>query len=319
MIVIVTSLDAGERIDHFLAKKFPKYSRNYFINLIQSGNITLYQRSIKPSYKVKTTEVISIDFVQESTKKPKAEKIDLDIIFENNDVIVVNKPVGMVVHPANGSPNGTLVNALLAYFPAIKDAVLEKGNTLSEARAGIVHRLDKDTSGIIIVAKNVDSMRFLSSQIREKAVRKIYWALCFGWPKKENGTIVSYLGRHPENRKTIANIGSEKGREAISDYRVLEYLTSLSGEKLSLVEFSLHTGRTHQIRVQAKSINNPILGDKTYYTKESEALSKELQISRQLLHAKQLTILLPEAIEPETFDAPVPEDFQTILDKSKEI
>lgn len=315
--ITVGKSGAGERVDSFLAKKFPEYSRNYFSNLIDEKNVLVNSKSVKSSYKLKAGDNISVEFVEKEANELKAEEIALDIIYEDDNVIVLNKKPGIVVHPAAGNKTGTLVNALLYHFPKIKEAVYKKDNQISNQRPGLVHRLDKDTSGVMIVAKNARAMHSLSRQIQNRSIKKIYWALCSGWPKNDEGNLVNYLGRHPKNRKLIADIGKEKGRESISYYKVLRYLKDDKENKICLVEFDIKTGRTHQIRVQSAIMGNPVIGDKAYGNKQCLKISEELGADRQLLHAKSLSITLPGDTKQSAFKAPLPEDFKNILDKLK--
>lgn len=313
--IIVEQFEIGERIDKFLSAKFPTYSREYFLDLIKKEKVLLNKKSVKPSYLLKDKDIIEFDFIeQEKTGEPQPEKIDLNIIYEDDNVIVLNKQSGIVVHPACGNTGGTLVNALIEYFPKIKEAVYDENNLVSLQRPGLVHRLDKDTSGAIIIAKNKRAMHSLSRQIQNRNAQKTYLAVCLGWPKEDSGHLESHLGRHPKNRKKIANIGEGKGKEAISDYKVKKYFDTAAG-KFSLIEFDIKTGRTHQIRVQASDMGNPVLGDNFYGNTISETLSHKLKIKRQLLHANQLKITLPGDNNKTTFVAPLPEDIRAILDK----
>lgn len=306
----------GERVDKFLSTVFSDYSRSYFINLINDKEVIVNGKSVKPSFILKDHDQIVINFQENSIPlTPRAEDINLNIIHEDENVIVINKQPGLVVHPASGNETGTLINALLNHFPDIKHAVYDKDSLVSQNRPGLVHRLDKDTSGVLIVAKNARAMHSLSRQIQNRTVKKIYLGLCYGWPKNDSGQLISFLGRHPKNRKMIANIGEEKGREAITFYQVVEYL-KIGDEKFSLIKFDLKTGRTHQIRVQASDMGNPILGDKFYGTKPSKKLSEKENVLRQLLHASSLTIQLPNETKPRTFEAQLPEDMKKMLDKA---
>lgn len=310
----------GERLDSYLSSKFPEFSRSYFSKIIKEEKVSVNGKAVKPSYKLNAKDLIEVSQVNEATEgEPLPEKIVLDIVYEDDNVIVLNKQPGIVVHPAAGNKEGTLVNALLQYFPKIKEAVYEKDNLISKQRPGLVHRLDKDTSGVMIVAKNKRAMHSLARQIQNRTIKKIYWALCCGWPKNDEGILVNYLGRHPKNRKMIADIGNEKGREAISDYKVLRYFEDQAGNKMSLLEFDIKTGRTHQIRVQAKQIGTPIIGDAVYGNKHCISLSKKLNAKRQLLHAKTLAITLLGSNKPSIFEAPLPEDFKLVLEKLKDM
>lgn len=303
------------RIDQYLKEKYPDYSRAYFQNLIESGDILVNQKKTKPSQQLKIGDNIKINFVE---KKPdadlKPEKIDLDIIYEDKKVIVINKQPGLVVHPAAGNKEGTLVNALLSHFPKIKSAVYDKNSEISKIRPGLVHRLDKDTSGVMIVAKNARAMHSLSRQIQNRDVTKNYIALCFGVPKEKEGDLINHLGRHPKNRKIMAEVGSDKGKIAISQYQILEtYLHR--GRNLSLLEFQIRTGRTHQIRVQSKLIGCPIIGDTVYGSRESIKISKEIGAERQMLHALVLSITLPSDNKPSNFTASVAKDFAAVINR----
>ena len=319
-ILKVTTSQNNLRIDQYLGEMFPEYSRNYFANLIKNNGILINEHPVKPSYKIKTNDEIAINFAEsQSELPPTAQEIELDIIYEDNDAIVINKKPGMVVHPAAGNHEGTLVNALLFHFPKIKETVYDNENIISKQRPGLVHRLDKDTSGVIIVAKNARAMHSFSRQIQKRTTQKIYLALCFGWPKSDHDRLINHLGRNPHNRLMIAEIGKEHGKEAISDYKVLQYLQDPSGRKYSLIEFDIKTGRTHQIRAQAKILNCPVLGDLTYGSKESLKAGKDLGVPRQLLHAKSLKITLPGAEKPSIFQAEVPRDFINTLNLLTEI
>jgi len=331
--IIVKENEAGERLDIFLAMAFSEYSRSYFSKLIKEELVKVNNSSVKASYLITCGDKIEINFVEEKSSDVLPEKIKLNIIYENDDVIVLNKQSGIVVHPAAGNKTGTLVNALLYHFPKIKEAVYQKENEISRQRPGLVHRLDKDTSGVMIVAKNSRAMHSLSRQIQSvstpvspmasqggrpsldgnRTIKKIYWALCCGWPKEDSGKLVSYLGRHPKNRKLIADIGEKKGKEAVSYYKVLHYFKDEHNNKISLIEFNIKTGRTHQIRVQISNLGCPVLGDNSYTNKSCLELSERLQIKRQLLHAKLLEITLPGDSKPSTFEAQLPEDFSNVL------
>lgn len=312
--ITIKKNEEGERIDSFLAKKFPDFSRSYFGNLLKEGLVLVNQSTEKASYRIKESDRIEIKFIDHNTPNLIPENINLNIIYEDNNVLVINKQPGIIVHPGAGNSQGTIANALLAYIPNIKDAVFEKGNKISESRPGLVHRLDKDTSGVMIVAKNNKTLHYLSKQIQDRVAQKSYSVLCYGWPKEDKGNIVSFLGRHPINRKIITDIGKEKGRIAISDYYVDKYFT-LGKDKLSLIRFDIHTGRTHQIRTQAKISGFPVLGDEVYNTKESIQLSKRLDIKRQMLHAHKFTITLPGSNKASDFIAPIPNDFEIIINK----
>ncbi len=312
--IVITKEEEGNRLDYFLGLKFPQFSRSYFSALIKAGLILINGQKIKASYNLKKNDLVEGELPQDKLRESeiKPEDIKLDILFEDENIIVLNKQAGIVVHPAAGNADGTLVNALVFYFPAIKEAVYDKGNPISESRPGLVHRLDKDTSGVMVVAKNARAMHSLSKQIQNRTIEKVYLALCAGWPKSESGRLINFLGRDPKNRKKISEIG-ESGKEAISDYFVDKYLFDKSGNKISLIRFDIKTGRTHQIRVQSKIMGHPVLGDNFYGNRESEKTSKSNKIERQMLHAHQLTISPLDEKDPVTFTAPLPEDFNHVL------
>lgn len=316
----IDNIGIGERLDIFLSNKFPEYSRTYFSNLIKNKDILVNSSESKSNYKLKARDNISGELIEKTVLvEPSPEDIPLEIIFENNDVMVINKQPGIVVHPAAGHQNGTLINAILAHDPEIKNAVYDKNSLVSLLRPGLVHRLDKNTSGAIIIAKNARAMHSLSKQIQNRTVKKTYWAVCFGWPKNETGELTSFLGRHRKNRKLIAEIGESKGKKAILFYKVLEYYKDKFGNQISLIEFDLKTGRTHQIRVQMSDLGHPVLGDDDYGNKDSRDISDKLGISRQLLHAKTLKINLPGDSKLSTFEAPIPLDITDLLGKLTKI
>jgi len=304
-----------ERLDKFLASRFSNYTRNYFQRLIESGHVLVNrqkQRNRNFLHKNDSIEINFIKFKDDINLNP--ADIDLEIIYEDDDVVAINKQAGLVVHPAAGNPNGTLVNALLKKYPELVDVVFDKNSEVSRSRPGIVHRLDKDTSGIILVAKNKRALVSLSKQIKNRSVRKIYWALCYGWPKEKQGRIISYLGRSPKNRKMVADLGPTAGKEAISVYRVIKYLVDSKNDHYSIVEFNIKTGRTHQIRHQAASIHLPIMGDRVYGSKNCIQASDFHNIGRQMLHAKHIEFYLPGATKLTLLEAPLPKDMKSIID-----
>jgi len=225
-----------------------------------------------------------------------AEEIPLDIVFENKDLIVVNKPAGMVVHPAVGHVSGTLVNAMLGYDPDIEGIG-------GEERPGVVHRLDKETSGLILMAKNDRAHRWLQDQFRLRKVEKTYLALVDGKPPTPSGRVETYIGRDPSHRKRMAVVSESRGREAISEYKTLESFVDHT-----LLEFHPLTGRTHQIRLHCAFLGCPIVGDEVYGRK-----NPTLEIDRHFLHASRLRIVLPGEKDPRTFEAALPADLQIVL------
>lgn len=311
-MIISYNNHGGERLDKFLKSRFSNCSRNYFQKLIEDNKVTVNDALVKSKYVLKKGDDIEIKHIKSTTNNmPLPADIKLNILFENNDLIVINKPANLIVHPGTGNQNNTLVNALLNYYPKIQSATHDQTN-ISIKRPGIVHRLDKNTTGVLIVAKNQTALKLISDQIACHKIKKIYLAICFGWPNNNKGTIRNYLGRNPKNRTQISDIGIKGGREAISDYKVKKYF-EFNGIKISLIEFNIKTGRTHQIRYQAKSIGIPILGDLVYNTKESLLAAKILKIKRQLLHAKKIYFTLPGHNKLSRFSAPLPSDFRDLL------
>lgn len=312
----ILNREAGERVDLFLAKKMPDFSRGQIQKVITVGAVKIDKKIAKSSTKLKAGDTISLDdkLFAESSQPDKllAENIPLEILFENNDLLVINKPAGLVVHPAAGNKTGTLVNAILNFDPKIASAVLDKSKTDSVTRPGIIHRLDKDTSGVILVARTKKALISLSKQLQNKTIKKNYLALVYGWPQ-ESGSIKSYLARGEKNRKIVVEVESSKGKEAISNYKVMNFLaTADSKNHLALVEVEISTGRTHQIRVQFKGIGHPIIGDQTYNTKESREISKKLGAERQMLHAASITFTIPGDNQTTKVNAELPVDFQKI-------
>jgi 23S rRNA pseudouridine1911/1915/1917 synthase len=225
-----------------------------------------------------------------------AEDIPLDIVFENDDLIVVNKPAGMVVHPAVGHSSGTLVNAMLGYDPEIEGIG-------GEERPGVVHRLDKETSGLIMLAKNERAHRWMQDQFRLRKVDKTYLALVDGKPPTPSGRVEAHIGRDPSHRKRMAIVPESRGRESISEYKTVEEFN-----KHTLLEFHPLTGRTHQIRLHCAFLKCPIVGDEVYGRKKPS-----IEIGRHFLHAFRLKIVLPGENKPKTFEAPLPDDLEMVL------
>lgn len=309
------------RLDTFLSKQFPDYSRNYFSNLIKAGQVMINGKAQKSHYLVRPKDVIELTLSEQINNniQPTGEDIPLNIIFESDDVIVINKQPGLVVHPAAGHKEGTLVNAVINHYPEIKKVIHNKTNPVSITRPGLVHRLDKDTSGIIILAKNARAMHSLSKQYQNRTIKKHYLGLCCGWPKQGTGKLKNYLGRHPKNRKVYTEVGEKKGKEALLQYNVVRYFTDENKNKFTLIDFNLLTGRTHQIRVQSHILGCPIMGDKIYGNKQSMILSSKHNINRQLLHAAKLIITLPGDNSETEFIAETPDDFYSFIENLTEI
>ena len=296
MVFIVEDVDAGKRLDSFLAEKnTAKYTRSFIGKMIEE-NLVLYNG------KIKTGDRIELFEKEPEPLAVKGEEIPLEIVYEDDDLMVINKPRGMVVHPAPGHTSGTLVNAVLSHA----------GESLSSIngvlRPGIVHRIDKDTSGLILVCKNDFSHKALAKQLEEHSITRRYHAICSGRLKEEQGTVSAPIGRDEKNRKQQA-INYKHGKEAITHYRLLENL-----QNASLLECRLETGRTHQIRVHMKSIGHPLLGDPLYGPKKNL-----YAIKGQALHAMVLGFVHPRSEEYMEFSADYPEDFQKLLNKLRMI
>ncbi len=295
--VIVNENDKGKRLDIYIAENFNELSRTMIKKLIESNNILVNDKSEKVSYKVQANDNISIDVPEARETKLKAQEIPLDIIYEDSDIIVVNKPKGMVVHPANGNPDGTLVNAILSIC---KNSLSGIGG---ELRPGIVHRLDKDTSGLIIVAKNDKAHINMSEQIKERKVKKTYIALVRGNVPEEEATINMPIGRSTKDRKKMAV--TKNGKQAITHFKVLKRYS-----KYTLLEIKIETGRTHQIRVHMAEIGYPVVGDAVYSNGKNE-----FGIEGQMLHAYKLEFMHPITNKHMELTAPLPQYFEEILKK----
>lgn len=304
--------DAEKRLDAFVSEKIADCSRSYAAVLIRKHRIRVQDQIKKPGYRVKAGDQIHVLIPPPEPLDFKPEAIPIDILFEDESIIVVNKPPGLVVHPAPGHTSGTLVNALLHHCPDLKGIG-------GKQRPGIVHRLDKDTSGALVIAKNDAAHYHLSKQFKSRLVGKRYLALVHGSPQNETGTITLPIGRHPVDRKKMSTT-TRKGRVAETRWQVRERF-----DKLSLVELDLKTGRTHQIRVHCAAIDHPIIGDPVYFKRR---LRKALQAdadwsrlikntSRQMLHARRLAFAHPANEKPLAFEAPVPADMRTLIDKLK--
>jgi len=290
--------DQEERLDHFLVEHLPEFSRSRLQGLIKDGFVAVDGLPAKKSgQKLETGSQVEVRIPPLAPSRLVGEDIPLDIIFEDDDLLVVDKPAGMVVHPAAGHETGTLVHAVLGYAPELEGIG-------GEERPGVVHRLDKETSGLILLAKNERAHRWLQDQFRLRKVEKVYWALVDGAPPTPSGRVEAPIGRDPSHRKRMAIMPPGKGREAVSEYVTLE-----SFEKHTLLEFHPLTGRTHQIRLHCMFLGCPIVGDKVYgHRKQS------IDIDRHFLHAAKLKIILPGKNHPQTFEAPLPDELQAILD-----
>ncbi len=294
--VVFTAEEKGQRLDVFVVERFPELSRSHVQKLIEQGNVLVDGMVRKANYKLRGAEAVQVTVPQAEPISVEPEDIPLDILYEDKDIIVVNKARGMVVHPASGVYSGTLVNALLYHCQDLS-------GINGEIRPGIVHRLDKDTSGVMVCAKNDTAHLDLAEQIRTKTAHRTYWAIVHGNIKEEAGIIKGDIGRHPTDRKKMA-IVRENGKPAVTHFKVLERF----GE-YTLVECQLETGRTHQIRVHMTSIGHPLINDPKYGPKKSSPFA----INGQALHSLQLTLTHPVTKEEMTFTAPLPTDMEKIL------
>lgn len=291
-------IEKGKRIDAYLSDNIPELTRSAIQLMIQNGKIKVNDTIPKKNYRIVGSEEITVELENPQEVEIVPENIPIDIIYEDDDIIVVNKARGMVVHPAVGNWSGTLVNALMHHC----------GERLSgingEIRPGIVHRIDKDTSGLLVVAKNDIAHQSLSAQISEHSARREYQAIVIGKPREENGTVNKPIARDKKDRKRMAIDPS--GREAITHYSLIE-----SYRGYSHMKFQLETGRTHQIRIHMASIGHPIIGDPVY----GHAKDRFSNIDGQCLHAFRLTLRHPKTNEIMVFEAPLPEYFCNVLNK----
>jgi 23S rRNA pseudouridine1911/1915/1917 synthase len=302
-IVLIERTLPSERLDSFLRLKFPGVSRGTFKRLIDAGNIQVNGKTVKATHSPRQGEEIRIEWPDARPPEAQPENIPLKILFEDASLIVLNKPAGLVVHPAAGNESGTLVNALLHHC----------GEDLSGiggvARPGIVHRLDKETSGCLVVAKTDETHVALSAQFAGRQVEKVYHAILCGELTKEKGEIKGAIARHVTERKRMA-VTETGGRAARTSYRILQRLNCAT-----LVEALLHTGRTHQIRVHFQSIGFPLVGDMTYGHRQNTRLQEltNFAVARQMLHAFRLGFVHPRTGKKVVFEAPEPDDFRDAL------
>jgi 23S rRNA pseudouridine1911/1915/1917 synthase len=288
--LIVPKRARGLRLDRFLADELPQFSRARIQRLIHEKHIFLNGDATRPRTILREGDQICVSEPPPGKIEAEPENIPLDILFEDDDLIVINKSPGLVVHPGAGNTRHTLVNALLAHSPSLSGIG-------GKERPGIVHRLDKETSGCLVVAKNDNAHRNLSRQFADRSVEKIYLALVAGTLRKPHGIIDANIGRHPIQRQRMA-VRNERGRSARTEYRVLK-----SENGMSLIECRLHSGRTHQIRVHLHHLGHPVLGDKVYGRKGAR------EFPRQMLHAWKLGFHHPRTNEWKTFTAPLPAGF----------
>ena len=290
-LIVPDRSGARLRLDQFLARELPKFSRSRLQRLIRNQNVTLNGAAARPRDIVRAGDRIEINEPPPEKIASRPEAIALDVLCEDEELIVINKPPGLVVHPGAGQREHTLVNALLYHFPKLSGIG-------GQERPGIVHRLDKETSGCLVVAKTDQAHRNLSAQFAARTVEKIYLTLVAGKLRQTAGTIEEKIGRHPVHRKRMS-VTSRQGRPAKTEYRVLT-----SSAEMSLVECKLHSGRTHQIRVHLHHLRHPVLGDKVYGGKFAKSFP------RQMLHAWKLAFQHPRTGEWKKFEAPLPVDFR---------
>ena len=287
------------RIDRFLGSRLEQVSRSYLQKLVKEGAVLVNGKLVKSSYKVENGDWIRLEIPDAVEPEIEAEEMDLDILYEDSDIILINKPKGMVVHPAAGHYSGTLVNGLMAHC---KD---ELSGINGVMRPGIVHRIDMDTTGVLIVCKNDKAHNAIAEQLKVHSITRKYYAIVHGVLKEDTGTVNAPIGRHPVDRKKMS-INEKNGKEAVTHYRVLRRF-----RRFTFVECQLETGRTHQIRVHMASIGHPLLGDQVY----GPAKVPFSGLQGQTLHAGVLGIIHPSTGEYMEFTAPLPDYFEAVLKK----
>lgn len=303
MIFQVEENEKNIRIDKYLSEQLPDSSRSFLQKLIQDGQITVNGKTVKSNYKVNTADTIELEIPEAVEPEIEAEDIPLDILYEDAQLLVVNKPKGMVVHPCAGHYSGTLVNALMFHC---KDDLSGINGVM---RPGIVHRIDMNTTGSLLVCKNDYSHNFLAEQLKVHSITRKYQAIVHGNLKEDTGTVDAPIGRHTVDRKKMA-INHKNGKEAITHYRVLERFG-----KFTYIECQLETGRTHQIRVHMSSLGHPLLGDDVY----GPAKCPYPNLQGQTLHAQVLGFIHPVTKEYVEFSAPLPEYFEKLLEKLRKL
>lgn len=307
VLLTAAAADAGKRLDQF-ATQAGELTRSAITRLIESGDVTVNGQAVAKNYRLREGDLVEVTLPEPEPCEAIPQNIPLDIVYEDNDLIVVNKPVGMVVHPAAGNPDGTLVNALLYHCGTSLSGV---GGVI---RPGIVHRIDKDTSGLLVVAKNDDTHLALASQLKGHHISRIYYAIAIGNLKEDHGTIDAPIGRHPVDRKRMAVIRNAdlKSRDAVTHWQVLARANA-EGQAFTLIRCELETGRTHQIRVHLASIGHPLLGDPIYGGANTKFEAKHKDwITGQCLHAKELTFTHPKSEKEVHFTSPLPNGMQNL-------
>lgn len=297
---VVSEDEVNIRIDKYISERVPELSRSYIQHLIEDDFVTVNEKKCKSNYKCKLNDKVVVNAEEQKELDVVAENIPLDIVYEDDDIIIVNKPKNMVVHPACGHESGTLVNALLYHCG-------QRLSTINGViRPGIVHRIDRNTTGLLVVCKNDLAHRNLAEQLKAHSITRKYHAICYGIFREPEGTVDAPIGRHEKDRKKMA-INHKNGRRAVTHYKVLKELN----HQYSYIECTLETGRTHQIRVHMASIGHPILGDDVYGPKNPKI--KDLE--GQTLHAKVLGFVHPTTNQYVEFDSDLPEYFQKLIDK----
>lgn len=315
--IVIDKGQTATRIDKFITEKIANASRNKVQQAIDSGTILVNGQSIKANYKVKPNDEIKVMLTMPPREtEVLAEDLPLDIVYEDSDLMIVNKPAGMVVHPAHGNWTGTLVNGLVYHFEHLPEM---KGNV---GRPGLVHRIDKDTSGLLVIAKNEETITHLAAQFFHHTIERTYLALIWGEPEADEGTIRGHIGRSAKDRKVMDVFpDGDQGKHAVTHWKVIKRL-----RYVSLIQCNLETGRTHQIRAHMKYLGHPLFNDAMYggdkirkgtqFSKYKAFVQNCFQmLPRQALHAKSLGFIHPKTSEKLFFDSELPEDFQGVLEK----
>lgn len=289
----------GIRIDRYLVEQYPDYSRSYLQKLIRDGNVLVNGNVVKPNYKLLESDELQLEIPEPKEVDIVAESIPLQIVYEDQDIIIINKPKDMVVHPCPGHDTGTLVNGLLYHC---KDQL---SGINGELRPGIVHRIDKDTTGLLVICKNDYAHRFIAEQLKVHSITRKYHAIVYHNMTEDSGSVDAPIGRNPNDRKKMA-VNYKNGKRAVTHYKVLERLKN----QYTYIECSLETGRTHQIRVHMSHIHHPLVGDEVYGPKKDK-----FNLRGQCLHAKTLGFIHPTTKEYVEFTSPLPDYFEQMLVK----